>query len=78
MSKQQDSKVAEGALEDALIRRFGISRLQAHGATLRRRNGLIFSFKRNMIRANRYGQEPEYIAPYSPEQNAAMERFMLT
>ena len=27
---------------------------------------------------NRYGLEPEYITPYSPEQNGAIERFMRT
>jgi putative transposase len=46
VSKGQDSEVAEGAFEDALIRRFGMSRLQAHGIILRSDNGLIFSSNR--------------------------------
>lgn len=43
LSKRQDNKVAEGALEDALIRRFRMSRWQAHGVIPRSDNGLIFS-----------------------------------
>jgi putative transposase len=78
VSNRQDSKVAEGALEDALIRRFGVSRWQAHGVILRSDNGLIFSSKRYMKLVKRYGLEPEYITPYSPEQNGAIERFMRT
>ena len=78
VSKRQDTRVAEGALEDALIRRFGMSRWQARGVILRSDNGLIFSSRRYMKLVNRYGLEPEYITPYSPEQNGAIERFMRT
>ncbi len=78
VSKRQDSRVAEGALEDALIRRFKMSRLQAHGVILRSDNGLIFTSKRYMKLVNRYGLKPEYITPYSPEQNGTIERFMRT
>ena len=78
VSRRQDSKVAEGALEDALIRRFGINRVQAHGVILRTDNGLIFTSKRYMKLVTRFGLQPEYITPYSPEQNGANERFMRT
>jgi putative transposase len=46
------------------------------GVIWRSGNGLIFSSKRYMKLVNRYGLEPEYITPYSPEQNGAIERFM--
>lgn len=78
VSKRQESKVAEGALEDALIRRFGMDRLQAHGVILRSDNGLIFTSKRYMKLVSRFGLEPEYITPYCPEQNGAIERFIRT
>jgi putative transposase len=55
-----------------------MSRLQAHGVILRSDNGLIFTSKRYMKLVNRFGLEPEYITPYSPEQNGAIERFMRT
>jgi len=45
---------------------------------MRNDNGLIFSSKRYMKFVNRVGLEPEYITPYSPEQDRAIERFMRT
>jgi len=78
ISRRQDAKTAEGALEDALIRRFGINRSRAKGVLLRSDNGLIFSSKRYMKLVSRYGLVPEYITPYTPEQNGMVERFMRT
>jgi len=78
VSKAQNSRVAEGALEDALIRRFSLNKAQAHGVLLRSDNGLIFTSKRYMKLVGKYGLEPEYITPYSPEQNGMIERFMRT
>ena len=78
VSRRQDAKTAEGALEDALIRRFGLNRSQAKGVLLRSDNGLVFSSRRYMKLVNRYGLVPEYITPYSPEQNGIIERFMRT
>jgi putative transposase len=76
--KRQDSRVAEGALEDALIRRFHLNKAQAHRVLFRSDNGLIFTSKRYMKLVGKYGLEPEYITPYSPEQNGVIERFMRT
>ena len=45
---------------------------------LRSDNGLIFSSKRYMKLMGKYGLKPEYIAPYTPEQNGVIERFMRT
>lgn len=78
VSKSQHSRVVEGALEDALIRRFSLNKAQAHGVLLRSDNGLIFSSKRYMKLMGKYGLKPEYIAPYTPEQNGVIERFMRT
>ena len=78
ISKRQDASVAEGALEDALIRRFGRNRLVSRGLILRSDNGLIFTSKRYLKLVRRYGLVPEYITPYSPEQNGMIERFIRT
>jgi len=51
----------------------------AHASAINRQPvTLIFSSKRYMKLLNRYGLEPEYITPYSPEQNGTIERFMRT
>jgi putative transposase len=65
-------------LEDDLIRRFRLSKEKAHRVVLRGDNGLIFTSKRYMKLVGKYGLEPEYITPYSPEQNGVTERFMRT
>jgi putative transposase len=78
VSRKQNASVAEGALEDALIRRFAMNRAAARGLVLRSDNGLIFTSKRYLKLVHRYGLEPEYITPYSPEQNGVIERFMRT
>lgn len=78
ISRSQNAQVAEGALEDALIRRFGMDRTAARGLLLRSDNGLIFSSKQYLKLVSRYGLKPEYITPYSPEQNGVIERFMRT
>ena len=78
VSKSQGSRVAEGALEDALIRRFRLDKKEAHGVLLRSDNGLIFTSKRYMKLVGKYGLKPEYITPYSPQQNGVIERFMRT
>jgi hypothetical protein len=59
VSKRQDARVAEGALEDALIRWFHLNKAQAHRVLLRSDNGLIFTSKRYMKLVGKYGLEPE-------------------
>jgi putative transposase len=76
VSRSQEAKVAEGALEDALIRRFQMKRSEARGVLLRSDNGLIFTSKRYLKLIHKYGLEPEFITPYTPEQNGVIERFM--
>lgn len=39
-------------------------------------NGLIFTSKRYLKLMHQYGLEPEFITPYTPEQNGVIERFM--
>ena len=48
VSKSQHSRVAKGSLEHALILRFSLNKVQAHGVLLRGDNGLIFSSKLHM------------------------------
>ena len=78
ISRKQNAKVAEGALEDALIRRFGRNKDAPRGLTLRSDNGLVFTSKSYLKLVRAYGLRPEYITPYSPEQNGMIERFMRT
>ena len=78
ISRRQNAKVAEGALEDALIRRFGQNKGASRGLALRSDNGLIFTSKSYLKLVHDYGLCPEYITPYSPEQNGVIERFMRT
>lgn len=78
ISRRQNTAVAEGALEDALLSRYGRNKAQSRGLILRSDNGLIFSSKAFLRLVNKYGLTPEYITPYTPEQNGMMERFMRT
>lgn len=78
ISRRQNAKVAEGALEDALICRFARNKAASRGLALRSDNGLIFTSKRYLKLVRAYGLRAEYITPYSPEQNGVIERFMRT
>ncbi|WP_123291124.1 IS3 family transposase [Desulfosoma caldarium] len=78
ISRRQNAKVAEGALEDALIRRFGHNKAASQGLALRSDNGLVFTSKRYLKLLRAWGLRPEYITPYTPQQNGMIERFMRT
>jgi len=70
--------VAEAALEDALIQRFGPRPMKPADLVLRSDNGLIFMAKSYRRTAKDYGLEQEYITPYTPEQNGLVERVIRT
>jgi putative transposase len=78
ISPSQKASIAEGALEDALIRRFSLNKELSKGLLIRSDNGLIFSSKQYLKLVHDYGLIPEYITPYTPEQNGVIERFMRT
>jgi len=72
------AKTAEGALEDALIHRFGWTHGAPTGLILRHDNGLVFGSRLYRKLAREYGLQQEYITPYTPQQNGLCERFNRT
>jgi len=78
LSSSAKSQMAEAALEDALIRRFGPRPLVDIDLVLRSDNGLIFMAKSYRETVRDYGLRQEYITPYTPEQNGLVERVFRT
>jgi len=78
LSRSGKSLVAEAALEDALIKRFGPGRQEQKRLVLRSDNGLIFMSKSYRRTVRDYGLGQEYITPYTPEQNGVVERVIRT
>lgn len=78
LSSSAKAHVAEAALEDALIQRFGPRPLVDVDLTLRSDNGLVFMAKSYQQTVKDYGLRQEYITPYTPEQNGLVERVFRT
>jgi len=78
LSKSGRAAVAEAALEDALIHRFGPGAQNPKNLVLRSDNGLIFLAKSYRRTVKDYGIGQEFIAPYTPEQNGVAERVFRT
>lgn len=76
LSRSGKATVAEAALEDALIRRFGLLRKAPKPLMIRSDNGLVFTSKRYRRTVKLYGLTQEFITPYTPEQNGLIERFI--
>jgi|GEM_PF-1089749 len=72
------AQVAEAALEDALIRRFGPQPRVEIKLALRSDNGLIFMARSYRQMVKDYGLCQEFITPYTPEQNGVVERVFRT
>ena len=69
------AREAERALEDACLARFGTLRPFGPTPTLRSDNGLIFQSRRFRAACRAYRLRQEFITPYTPEQNAIIDRF---
>jgi putative transposase len=78
LSRSGKASVAEAALEDALIERFGPGPQRPKDLVLRSDNGLVFFAKRYRRTVRDYGLRQEYITPYTPEQNGVVERVFRT
>jgi putative transposase len=78
ISRRGTAKVAEAALEDALIRRFGAGAQQPKELVLHSDNGLIFLARSYRQTVGDYGLSQEFITPYTPEQNGIVERVIRT
>ena len=78
ISRNGKAHVAEAALEDALIKRFGPGPQAPKDLALRSDNGLIFLAKSYRTTVKDYGLRQEFITPYTPEQNGVVERVFRT
>ncbi len=78
LSKSGRATVAEAALEDALVSRFGPLSPQRKDLVLRSDNGLVFLARSYRKTVKDYGLRQEYITPYTPEQNGVVERVFRT
>ena len=78
ISHSGKATVAEAALEDALIRRFGPLHPKPKDLVLRSDNGLVFMAKSYRRTVSDYGLSQEFITPYTPEQNGVVERVFRT
>ena len=67
LSRSGKATVAEAALEDALVHRFGLLRKVSAPLTIRSDNSLVFTSKRYRSTVRLYGLEQEFITPYTPE-----------
>jgi putative transposase len=67
-----------GALEDALLRRFGVLPAADIGVVLRTDNALVYVSELYRRLAKSYGLNQEFILPHTPEQNGVAESFMGT
>lgn len=78
ISQRNDAKEAAWALEDALIRRFGVLPDRDIGVVLRTDNALVYASELYRKLARSYGLAQEFILPHTPEQNGVAESFMGT
>ncbi len=78
VSQRNDAREAAWALEDALLRRFGLLPRGDPGVLLRTDNALIYASELYRALAKSYGLHQEFILPHTPEQNGVAESFMGT
>ena len=78
VSKRNDAREAAWALEDALIRRFGVLPKGDANVILRTDNALVYASELYRDLAKPYGLAQEFILPHTPEQNGVAESFMGT
>jgi len=69
------TKEAEGAVEQACIKRFGTPQPQGQTPVIRSDNGLIFQSLSFREACRFYRLDQEYITPYTTKQNGMIERF---
>lgn len=76
LSRSGKSRTAEGALEQALISRYGSTIVVPNDLILRSDNGLVFTSRsyRRLVRS--YGIRQEFIQPHCPQQNGMVERLI--
>jgi len=76
LARSGNARTAEAALEEALIRWFGVLGRVPWSIVLRSDNGLVFSSRHYTATVRAYGIEQVFITPYTPEQNGLVERLI--
>ncbi len=76
LSPTGNAKVAEAALEEARISRYGILGRAQDDLTIRSDNGLVFTSRRYTGTVYRYGLKQEFIRPHTPQQNGMVEQLI--
>jgi transposase InsO family protein len=75
ISQRKDAKEAAWALEDALLRRFGMLPDRDIGVVLRTDNARVYASEPCRKLARSYGLAQEFILPHTLEQNNVAESF---
>ena len=78
LSRSGKASTAAGALEHALITRFGTLGRVKTPFQLRSDNGLVFTSRKYTHLVRSYGLSQEFITPYCPQQNSMVERVIRT
>jgi putative transposase len=78
LSPSGSARVAEAALEEALINRYGALGRAQDDITLRSDNGLVFTSRHFTQTVYQYGLKQEFIRPHTPQQNGMVERLIRT
>jgi putative transposase len=78
VSQRNNAREAAWALEDALIRRFGVLPKGDANVILRTDNAVVYASELYRSLAKSYGLAQEFILPHTPEQNGVAESFMGT
>ncbi len=78
LSRSGKASTAAGALEQALISRFGTLGKVNTSFLLRSDNGLVFTSRKYTSLVRSYGLQQEFITPHCPQQNGMVERVIRT
>jgi putative transposase len=78
LSRSGKASTATGALEQALISRFGTLGKVGVPFLLRSDNGLVFTSRKYTALVRSYGLQQEFITPHCPQQNGMVERVIRT
>ncbi|MDY1547504.1 IS3 family transposase [Luteibacter sahnii] len=78
LSRSGKASTAAGALEQALISRFGTLGKVNAPFLLRSDNGLVFTSRKYTSLVRSYGLQQEFITPHCPQQNGMVERVIRT
>ncbi|MDG2274138.1 MAG: DDE-type integrase/transposase/recombinase [Halioglobus sp.] len=76
LSRTGNAKVAEAALEEYLISRYGFLSRAEDDLIIRSDNGLVFCNRRYTQTVYRYDIKQEFVRPHTPQKNGMVERLI--